>query len=213
MIKNYSPVFLDVGVFKCWLLPCSPVPTIHQGLADCWSIPWHVRVSPPVGDSPSRLEAHLKTVLHYWESLKELPPIRKGSLLCLTDICAPVSELCEFTSEPYPDQVCLSRVLSLMPFVGPPNLICQFVCQCWGLEPSGLGDFGESFYVSCPSSAFAVWKWATAPAGAWMGWCLAGYGAPCQTFSVTGEFCSLMWSFSAFLLNMHLIFLWTVWYI
>lgn len=44
-------------------------------------------------------------------------------------------------------------------------------------------------------------------AGVWQGAAVFGYGAPCQTFSVTGEFCSLMWSFSAFLLNMHLILL------
>lgn len=51
---------------------------------------------------------------------------------------------------------------------------------------------------------------ASGEGGAREGTAVFGYGVPPQTFSATGGFyspSSLMWSFSAFLLNTHLIFL------
>lgn len=58
--------------------------------------------------------------------------------------------------------------------------------------------------------------WGSREAGAQEGIAVFGYEASPQTSSATGEFyslSSLMWSFSAFLLNTHLIFLRTLWYI
>lgn len=79
---------------------------------------YHAMVSTALGNSLRRSE-----VLPYWTGLKELPSISVEQLSLTADVCALVSELHEFTSEPYPDKVPFSRVLLL-------HVICQHVCQC-----------------------------------------------------------------------------------
>lgn len=86
-------------------------------------------------------------------------------------------------------------------------------------EISDLEKPWGDFCVCFPSSVFSVRKWGNCSSwslGKQRGWCaqeglaVFNYGTPPQTSSATGEFyfmSSLLWSFRAFILNTHLIFL------
>lgn len=78
----------------------------------------YAMVSTALGYSPSGAE-----VLRCWTVLKEPLSVSEEQLSLTADVCTLVSELHEFTSEPYPDKALFSRVLLF-------HVICQHVCQC-----------------------------------------------------------------------------------
>lgn len=84
-------------------------------------------------------------------------------------------------------------------------------------ELSDLEKPWGDFWVCLPGSIFSVRKWGNCSSwslGNWRGWCaqeglaVFDYVAAPQSSSATGEFYFMnsMWSFSAFILNTHLIF-------